>query len=93
MDDLHLSRAFEGWGDCLSKQVKLVQDDLIRPNKYFKYEWASLKNISALRKNMTNDYSKYWKELESKKDKLLKEAIPGKWNLDSMVRHEISDEE
>ena len=83
------SIAFTQWGNTLSKRVKVIQDYMIRPMKFSKHEWTSLKNLCELRKNVAYDYLNGWKDLETRKKKLWEGGNVNKWDLDPQVLKEF----
>lgn len=87
------SIGFTQWGNSLSKRIKVVQDQMIRPLKFAKHEWTSLKNLCELRKNIAYDYLNGWKDLEARKKKLWENGNVSKWDLEPQVLKEFSEDE
>jgi len=85
--------AFTQWGNLISKRVKNIQDNFVRPLKFAKHEWTSLKDLCELRKNIAHDYLSGWKDLENKKKKLFERGDVSKWELDPEVLKQYNEKQ
>ena len=90
---LDVTNTFTTWGNLISKQVKIMQEYLVRPLKYARHEQFAFRDQLQLRNNLGSDYLKLYKNLEVKKDKLIEKGQVRDWGLEPELLSLYSFEE
>ncbi|KAL4500560.1 hypothetical protein ABPG72_002984 [Tetrahymena utriculariae] len=89
---IHLNNMSISWGNNITTQIKLVQDNLGNWFKYYDNELKSMKEYLKIREQTERDYQNFKLKLTQKKERFFQLGDPTKWEIPAPTLNGIDKE-